>query len=173
MDDTKTVLIFEQLAETLQAHDLGWVVDQINEQLAQGKTEQVKISIYKEVSVEEPTKEQMHLFDGQDVKKSLKPSTKQERMVIFEYSPQERLRLLVEAVKNVVSQTTELEEHVTKFYNGDVLGEPQRDIDANIIFYSEQSTDTDPFIFSKNNVGKSREFTDKLKPLLEKLLETI
>lgn len=173
ISDRKASRIFEKLSQTLQDHQLSWVLEQIDEQIAQGKTEKIKIQIYKEV-LQDAEKEQRSLFHGlQTVSRKLKPSTKQERVVIVEYTPQERLLLLIDAIENVIVQTAEMEHQVTGFFNIDALGITRREKKPDIILYSELPDDTESVVFSRRSAQKSVVYANKMKPILEKLRKSI
>ncbi len=84
-----------RLRDVVTNHDLDWVLDQVDEEIRVGKLTQKKVTTYKE-------DEDRNSFSDQ----SFKPVSKAMLTASIEYSDQEKLLLLVDAIEQAVVNTT-------------------------------------------------------------------
>lgn len=163
--------VYNQLVSSLREKDLSWVVDQVNETLALGKPQSRKVKTYEE-RVE---RNQLPLFPGSSssseptVYEYGKPTgPKADLTAILEYTPQERLILLLNAIEQAVVDTAAMEDiavvHLEELaVNQGITG---------IVFVSEQEPQP-RVILSRDTASKRNSSSHNLKHLLQQLRSSI
>jgi hypothetical protein len=108
MNESEFQAIYQELAEALASLELGWVVAQVDEQVRLGK------AVSKRVRTLEPVR-------YQEVLPGLPPAHEREYEVDFatlvEYTNQERLLLLVEALKHALVNVMYMAYEFTRFFS--------------------------------------------------------
>ncbi|MDQ6791291.1 MAG: hypothetical protein M3256_03800 [Actinomycetota bacterium] len=109
MTDEECLQAFDELVRTLRDSGLVWVVDQVQSGVAVGQLQVVQIS---------PAKAPASLPLLDDMMASpepggRRPGPKSDFTKTIDYSPQEKLRLLLQAVEHVLVRTTVMESEST------------------------------------------------------------
>lgn len=156
MDDKDYNDIFSALADVLRQKEMLWVLDQVNEQIRLGKTES------KEISPQDEDYRQSTLLDIGPRPKTTRGRArkKEEFLVTTEYTPKEKLLLLIDAIEQAVVNTNRMVHDTLEFTHEEFT------IDE-ITFYSEENQKSKTFSTSEFE-EKDREIA-YLKGLLEKL----
>jgi len=123
MDDQERVETYHRLLHILRNVKLGWVADQIEEQVRVGKT------VEKEVDTLKPYHHEPQLFESSSV--SLTKGPKAMFPVTVEYSPVERVELVLEAIERTIVSAAEMEQHLAEVISSDI------DNWSGIIFHSD------------------------------------
>jgi len=127
MDDNERRAIFDRLATILRENGLGWIVDQVTEQIHLGRTISKEVNTVKRVGVPETPL----MFDPEAATPDVRRGSKVQFAATVEYNDKERLVLLIEGIIQVAN-AIEMENEFLKTLSR--LGGP-----AEATFYSEQS----------------------------------
>lgn len=160
MDDQQCTETYEILHKVLEQNGLGWVFEQVEEEIRLGKTVEREIDTLRE------DKQGFDLFTHEDYPTTLKKGTKARYPVTIQYSPPERLLLLIDALERAVVNTAEMEYHITDVFEGELedwkaLTFHSEETGAHVISITEQTA------FSRLKHSK------KLKELLDLLRKEI
>lgn len=98
MEAEESRMFFGNLVDMLYQQNLGWVVEQVNEQIATGKTQSKKVRAYREAR----DRAQLPMRLGGEV----------ELAETVPYTPQEQLLILVSAIEQAVSNIANMEDRV-------------------------------------------------------------
>ena len=143
---------FQELAEILDNLQLKWVVDQVSEQVRLGK------AVDKEVTAIEQVR-------FQEALPGLPPDREHKYKVIFsataEYTAQERLLLLVDAIKHAVVYTAYMTHEFTHFFDKDKRRFQKVELHPNQI--------QEPVTFTTQSTASCRDHATHLKELLDAL----
>lgn len=104
MTDDERLQLYEALTTTIRAAGLGWVIDEVDDLIEQG--------LEREVSATEWTGKR-------------KPTRDEARITRREYTPLERVQLLIDATARVVKQGYEVEVAVAQFFRKPVQDESE------------------------------------------------
>jgi len=156
MNNDECKEVFDTLIKMLNDQGLGWVVEQVQEQIRIGKTEEKEIKTLKEA------RHSPSIFELDDYRKQLKTGPLATFPVAVEYGSEERLQLLIDAIEQVVVNTAQMEESFTSFFETELPN--LRDIR----FFSEDGTSSPREINRQSAVIRNEE-AKKLKQLLEEL----
>ncbi len=110
MDEQESQALFDELIHILQTLEMSWVVDQVNETVRFGKTETKEVKTYTETL--EPG-QQVRIFD--QLRPTLKESSKANLPATIEYTPQEKLKLLIDAIEQVTINLNSMKDHLILF----------------------------------------------------------
>lgn len=160
MNDEDFNTIFFALSEVLRQKEMHWVLDQVNEQIRLGKTES------KEISPQDEDYRQSSLLDVGARPRTLRGRArkKEEFLVTTEYTPKERLLLLIDAIEQAVVNTNRMVHDTLEFtHEGFNIDE--------ITFYSEE--EQKPKTFRTGEFEANARQITYLKDLLEKLRNQI
>lgn len=153
MDDREANQIFDRLVKILEAHELEWVSNQVIGQIQFGKTIEIEIKTLK--SSEQ--KAQRKMFED-DISSKYSPGGPKDTFPTREeYSPTEKLLLLIDAIDQAIVATSEMEMHLFKN-----LGE-ERSL-ARIEFSSEEDES-----ILEIDIDSSTQRNDKSQELLVSL----
>jgi hypothetical protein len=159
MNDEDFNTIFSALSEVLRQKEMHWVLDQVNEQIRLGKTES------KEISPDEDYRQSSLLDVGARPRARRGGARKKEEfLVTTEYTPKEKLLLLIDAIEQAVVNTNRMV-HVTLEFTHEEFN-----IDE-ISFYSEEDQKSKTFRAEEFEVNARQIMY--LKDLLEKLRSQI
>jgi hypothetical protein len=149
-------IIFSALSEVLRQKEMHWVLDQVNEQIRLGKTES------KEISPRDEDHRQNILLDVSARPRTIRGRArkKEEFLVTTEYTPKERLLLLIDAIEQAVVNTNRMVHDTLEFTHAEF------NIDE-ITFYSEEEQKLKTFQTGEFEIN-ARQIMH-LKDLLEKL----
>jgi hypothetical protein len=165
MNDHECKEVFDALIKLLQAQDLGWVESQVREEIRLGKTIARERKAFEDVSFNPDESFHPNIFKAGDRKQlGAGPSTTFPDTV--EYSAEERLQLLINAIEHAVVNTAEMEESFTSYF------ETEFPHFENIQFYSEDGT-VQPRIINRQSARSRTEKAKKLRQLLEELRKEI
>ena len=141
-----------RLRSIAREHNLGWVIDQVDEEILTGKLTQTEATTYKESS------EQGSFFGH-----SFRPGSKTNLLTSIEYSDEEKLKLLLDATEQAaVNVTFMAHETVT------LLAElPGAEDLSDIKFLSEDNEED--LSISLREVSARRESAGRLSELLREL----
>ncbi len=108
MNDQECLDTYEDLAKLLNEQNMEWVTDQVASEIREGKTVQRLVDTIKD------GKDADTLFATDDG--SFKKGPKATFSATVEYSPLERLELLIGAIRQAIVTIAEMEQHLAKFY---------------------------------------------------------
>jgi hypothetical protein len=106
INDTEARRLFETLADQLRERGAGTVVDQVIDELAQGKQ-----IVYKTVPSRKGER-QLQRAEGDEVQ--LGRGARRQYSETLEYSPHERLELLLEAIDRAIFDTARIDNELVK-----------------------------------------------------------
>jgi hypothetical protein len=149
MNDRECTQAYKQLGGILDEIALGWVIAQVSAQVKIGKAVQREIET---------------LIDEHGAR--LKKGPRATFAVTVEYTPSERLELLIDAIKQAVVSTAQMEDHLVGFCERD-QGTPKR-----IEFRSEEP-EGEHRIINRQTVAARLVQANKLNELLEALRKEI
>lgn len=159
MNENECTQIYEQLIKMVNEKWLGWVTVQVAEQIKIGKIVHREIETLKEDRV-------MGLFTIDEYRSRLKRGPKATFAVTEEYKPSERLELLIDAIKEVIVNTADMEHHLVEFYEKDEKS-PKK-----IEFRNDELTNEAKYI-NKQAIAERYEHAKQLGELLEALHKEI
>jgi hypothetical protein len=160
MNEQETIQAFQRLMKMLNENELGWVAEQVSEQIRIGKTIQREIETLKEGKG-------MPLFSTiDDYSRKLMRGPKAKFPVTVEYQPNERLELLIYAIRQSVVDTADMEQHLISFTEKDDET-PKR-----IQFYND-GPNSEPKTISASTIRKRYDNSKRLNELLESLQKEI
>ncbi len=162
MDDGSATEYFAALARILNEKDLGWVVNQVNDEIRFGKVGSGEFLAVKEERRNESI--QTSFFESRE---DYKIKKKEKFNVIVPYTEKEKLKLLIEAIKRLVIDTTEMENHIMDFFT-----QPNGKNEVTLIFYSENGV-PEPLVLVKNETQEKNGNIDELRKFLDELSEEI
>lgn len=160
MNDDERNEVFNTLINILNDQGLGWVVNQVHEQIRLGKTEEREIKTLRE------SRQGPSLFDPDDYRSQLKPGPLAKFPVAVDYNPKERLQLLIDAIEQSVVHTAQMEEDLITYFETEI---PHL---SGVEFDSEDDT-ISPRVISRQTAVLRNEQSKKLKLLLEDLHKEI
>lgn len=102
MEVEESRIFFGQIVDILYHQNLNWVVEQVNEQIATGKTQPKRVRAYRETR-------DMPLLP-------MRLGAEVELAETIPYTPQEQLLILVRAVEQVVSNVADMEDKVVETF---------------------------------------------------------
>lgn len=115
MNEEESIAAFNSLQEALRTRDLGWVLDQVAEQVRAGKPSTREV-------VERPVD---YLWVAERTRGGERLKTRKTRFpATIEYTPQERVLLMLDAIEHAVINTAEMAAHITRFAEKE-LGQPR------------------------------------------------
>jgi hypothetical protein len=112
MTEEDFVYCYEQIAEELTTTGRGWIVSQVEERLNQGKTHMVKVETLK---LRDETA-QLSLFSEKEHGLQFQRGKSAEFLQLADYTVQERLFLLLDAIEVLVIHEMSLEDAVLTFF---------------------------------------------------------
>jgi hypothetical protein len=121
LNDGEAREVFVGLDRLLREAGLDWVCDQVQDEIRLGKLERKEVETVKELFLIDETKQP-------SLRKPMGKGRKERLMTVGEFSPQERLRMLVDAMQRAVVDTGDIEEEVVAFFNG-----PPRQRESNTV----------------------------------------
>jgi hypothetical protein len=119
LNDGEAREAFVGLDRLLREKGLDWVCDQVQDEIRLGKLERKEVETVKELRSTDETKQP-------SLRKPMGKGRKVTLMTVGEFSPQERLRILIDAMQRAVVDTGDLEQDVAAFFNS-----PPRQVEAN------------------------------------------
>jgi hypothetical protein len=158
MREEELTEIYTEIARTLEALELGWVVDQVSEQVRLGRTESTKIRTLQESLDREASQ---RLLPSSP--RAMRSGPKAIFTAAVDYSPRDSLILLLDAVEQAVVVTAEMEHEIIQFFpKGEEGSSPK------IAFESEE-VDQRRFVLTAESTASRRDYAQALKRLLEEL----
>jgi hypothetical protein len=147
--------VFDSIGEFLGRHGLGWVVNQVAEQVRIGRTVLTEVDTLKRGTQEEL---------GFSVT-AFKKGPRARFMATAEYSAKEKLLLLLDAVQQTVIITNEMASQV--------LDTMTKTIGASeLVFYSEE-LGQDVLVLDHNKIAPVQQGVSELRDLLGKLRDEV
>jgi hypothetical protein len=131
MDDNERKEVFDRLVAILSQSGLGWIVEQVNEQIHNGKTELVEVETIKR---REDT--DLLIYDPGRPKPAVRRGPKARFSTTVDYNDKEKLALLLDGIAQATN-ALEMETEVLQQTKTIELG-----IGAEITFFSEASGET-------------------------------
>lgn len=160
MNEEESIHAFQRLTKILNESHMEWVSQQVSEQIQIGRTIQREIETFKEGK-------EMPLFSTiDDYSSKLMKGPRVTFPVTVEYESNERLELLIDAIKQAIVDTAEMEQHLIDFIEKDERSP------KNILFYADEPN-SEPKSISKETISARYENTKLLNNLLETLRKEI
>jgi hypothetical protein len=160
MNDQECIHVFQQLIKIINDNGLGWVAEQVSEQIRIGKTIQREIETLKEGKG-------LPLFSTvDDYSSKLIKGPRVTFPVTVEYQPNERLELLINAVRQTIVDTADMEHYLVSFL------EKNDDAPARIQFYLDEPN-SEPKSIGAETIAIRHESSKRLNGLLESLQKEI
>jgi hypothetical protein len=156
MSDDECRAVFDTLIISLQDSGLAWVESQVRDQIRLGKTIEREREVPNELSF------QQSIFGADNDREQTKRHSPNTFPITIEYSAQERLRLLIDAIEHAVVNTAAMEDSFTSYF------EAESPHFESIQFYSE-----DAGLQPRKINRQSAEFRTKKASQLHKLLEEL
>lgn len=160
MNDQECTQVYNRLAGILEEKGLSWVTAQVAEQIRIGKT------IQKEIETLREGKESFLHRLVEDDPSRLRKGQKATFPITVEYQPSEQLELLIDAVKQTIVNTADMEHELIGFIEKDDKS-PKK-----IEFYSDD-LNTEPKLINRGTIGARLDSTKRLQSLLENLRKEI
>lgn len=160
MNEQRLIHTFARLRKILSDNGLGWVTEQVDEQIRIGKTIQREIETLKEGKG-------MPLFTTiDDYSSKLTKGPKATFPVTVEYQPSERLMLLINAVRQSIIDTADMEYHLVNF------SEKVNETPKKYLFYADEPN-SEPKLISTDTIRLRYENSKRLTELLNSLQQEI
>ncbi|MBN3885866.1 MAG: hypothetical protein V7K64_22990 [Nostoc sp.] len=134
--------LYCQIEEIINYYKLGWIIEQVNNSIHEGKI----------VSIED--------------KLAKKNREKTPRIKREDYTAKEKVLLLLNAFETAVINTIELEKEVGEFLTEEI-SDPQ--LEPKIKFYSEEEENSHQFIFSSDTINLRQQEAREIQNLLNQL----
>jgi hypothetical protein len=160
MNNVDATEYFNALVELLNSNDLGWVVNQVNEEIQSGKIVSNEFPIIKQDPFLNARQDTLFERGGE-----YRTRRRERFNQIVPFSQKERLILLIKALKRLAIDTSNIQKHVTAFVQFEAK---KTDIKPDIRFYSED-TNADNFSLSRSESQGSQADIAKLEQLLTSL----
>ncbi len=160
MNREECVHVFRRLTTVLAENGMEWVSRQVLEQIRIGKTIQREIETLKEGR-------NAPLFStSDDYSSKLTRGPKATFPVTIPYQPDEQLELLINAIRQAIVDTADMEQHLINFI------EEQEEAPKRIMFYSDEPN-SEPKLISADKIETRHERSKDLNELLESLRREI
>ena len=156
MNDQECREAYDRLLEMLNSINLGWVTTQVEEQIRLGRT------VAKEIETLKENPRRLDMFPPDQNSVSFAKGPKATFPITVDYQPPERLRLLVDAIEQVVINTADMEKHLIDFFGH------ERDNWSGISFQSEDSNSLSIVIDTKS-ASLRLEAANRLRSLIRDL----
>lgn len=157
--------IFNVLSSSLRDLGLDWVVEQIELQLLEGDYEIQKVATYKE------PKDSPQLPFEKEIGRSTEVQLAGEAdMVVHrEYTPDEKLDILIDSIEHAVVHTHEMEVDLQNLF--DVVDESSefRPSHDRILFFPEEDSESEEIEFNPYDAQQKMEIVERIKKLLDEL----
>lgn len=121
MDAQDAQDLFRQLSEFLVEHGFQWIVLEVNNQIASGRLEQRKVKVTKPVEDENSEPSLFNMEHGAPPQRYAEGS-KATFVVAIPYSPQEQLRILLDAIERVFVDSARIERDTRRIIEAEALG---------------------------------------------------
>lgn len=138
--------LYSQIEEIINYYQLGWIIEQVNNSIREGKI----------VSIEE--------------KLAKKNREKTPRIKREDYTVKEKVLLLLDAFETAVVNTIELEKEIGNFLIEEIS---DSQLEPKIKFYSEEEENIHQFIFSPETINLRQQETRELQNLLNDLRQEL
>jgi hypothetical protein len=194
VDQKESLDLYDQFASTLRRLDLGWVVEQVNQRIAAGKTVRTKeIRPFAEVLRPRPSQTDAFGSGVVRVDRQLVESKATTFIATEEFTASERLLLLIAAIERAVVDTYEMEralpsmlapsEPIESSEEGDdVEGAVRASLDLytksgtprpSRVRFSSEVGETEPIEVGESSAGSREEAVTTLSQLIAQLREEI
>jgi hypothetical protein len=108
MNEQEMIKLNADLQRMLNDLGLGWINEQVNEQVRAGKIVTKEVQMFKEVDAE-----QLSLAG------SYRPSGRPQQMIGVEpYTPEEQLQMLLDAIEKSMTDVAAMKEEIASFFRG-------------------------------------------------------
>lgn len=161
MDSQECDEVYAKLLQILSENKLEWTVDQVKEQILLGKTIEKEIVTFKKNKLDLPMSFELEMYQT-----PLKKGPKVKFPVTEEYTPEERLELILDAIEQAIINTAEMENHLIRYF-GTGLKEWR-----GVNFYAEE-TESLLTLISEETVLERFANSQHLKELIKKLRSEI
>jgi hypothetical protein len=151
---------YNALLEMLSSKNATWVLDQVNEEVRFGKIEVGEFSLSKEKSFDNIFQRRL-LDQGSEYR----VRGKEKLFQIIPFTPQERLILLIKAIRRLVVDTSRIQEHVLAFAKREMK---EAGIKSDINFYSDDG-ERETFSLAAAHAQLNQEDINRLEQLLQEL----
>jgi len=111
MDSQECNKVFERLLHMLDKNKINWVVEQVKQQVQLGKTIEKEIETLKHKE-----KEFAQLREDDVYIPKVKKGPKAKFPVTEEYTPNEKLNLLLDAIEQAIVNTADMENHLIEYF---------------------------------------------------------
>jgi hypothetical protein len=111
LTETECIAVFKELSQILNEEGLGWLMEAVAQEIDEGIIAEASVNDFKEDMFKPPPSAALVLAPA--YRKSIK---KAEFLVRREFTHSDQLRLLVDAVEEVVSQGSNIENDLVLFF---------------------------------------------------------
>lgn len=159
MNSDDLVSIYNEISAMLRQLQLGWIVDQVNQQVAEGKLvvrENVPTYRAGKENSSQPFSDQLYI-----------PSSKAEFIAQEEYTPLDQVNLIINAVQ-VILDTAMMERELVTFFSGQ-----QESQTATVISIVSDGDETVRIALSPDTSEEQLRTLDELQMILSRLRREI
>lgn len=107
MDEQEQIQVINQLQGILRELGLGWIVEQVNEQIQSGKMVKKEVQMFKEI----------RLDNQSEFYSTIKPSGKKELTATEDYTVTDQLQLLIDAIELTAESASAMRREITTFFD--------------------------------------------------------
>jgi hypothetical protein len=169
MDSQTAREYFREIVKILEKHNLDWVVAQINEEIRIGKLGKGEFAIVKQSDQDFQTDDtpQQRLFERQsEYRTPRKEQSKKEKFnVLIPYTDEEKLDILINAVRRLLVETSDIEKAVIDFFRQEGN---ENQYSAEVSFFSEDANEVNLHL-SYQEVSKKQDNKSELKKYLDEI----
>lgn len=165
MDDQDFQRIFDDLSLTLTEQGLGWIVSEVIDVINEGQISTVKVETFKET------------LSDSGIEREIQRASKAEFLSVVEYTQQEQLLLLIDAIEQTLVQTAAMEQEIAEFFENEANRDtnisrkaPTSDV---VVLASETSTedlmDNNSSVIRPSNARIRQQQAQELQSLIDAL----
>jgi hypothetical protein len=160
MTDEEYTGIYSQLVAALAQSDKGWLVEEVEDYIHQGKVQ--TIEKVETLRIKNDKGHQKQLWQNAPTVQ-FQRGPRADFLTISDYTAQERLLLLIDALKTVVEHRLNIEEEVLSFFSDNLH------TDTIIIYSEEEQRDTAKFQQGVSRRERAEEFLRYLQALRKEI----
>jgi hypothetical protein len=165
MNDIESENVYHELVSILHDAGLDWIVDQITAVIREGKTSEVKALTFRE----KPPDSQTSYLN----RMALIPAGQQSFIAATDYSANERVRMLIDAIGVAIIDTADMEQEIIKTLNSADREQTDTLTSRSVEFRPLTDLETKPLRISSDSAAARKESAAKLYKLLTTLREEV
>lgn len=165
MDNQDFQRVFNDLSSTLTQQGLGWIVSEVIDVINEGQISTVKVETFKET------------LSDSGVEREIQRASIAEFLSVVEYTPQEQLLLLLEAIEQTLVQTAAMEQEIAEFFENETArnsNAPRKAPTSDVVVLAselstEDLTDDNYSVVRPSNARVHQEQAQRLQSLINAL----